>query len=47
MLVVMIAAAHISEWTSMKSWMHGAFMLVALGAVHGMLKLAPKKGTGL
>jgi uncharacterized membrane protein len=29
------------------SYLHGVFMLLALGAIHGMLKLAPKKGAGL
>ena len=47
MLVAMIAASHADVWTSMKGYQHGLFMLLTLGAIHGMLKLAPKKGTGL
>ena len=47
MLVCMIAASHADIWTVMPRYMHGVFILIALGAVHGMLKLAPKKGTGL
>ena len=47
MLVGMIASSHADIWTAMPSWMHGVFMLLALGAIHGMLSLAPKKGTGL
>ena len=47
MFVGMIAASHADLWTMMPSYLHGIFMLLALGAVHGMLKLAPKKGTGL
>jgi len=47
MLVGMIAASHIADWTAMKPYMHGVFILLALGSIHGMLKLAPRKGTGL
>ena len=47
MLVGMIAASHISDWTAMPPYLHGVFMLLVLGTIHGMLKLAPKKGTGL
>jgi len=47
MLVAMIAASHADLWTAMPPAFHGVFILLALGAIHGMLKLAPKKGTGL
>jgi uncharacterized membrane protein len=47
MLVAMIAASHADLWTLMPSYFHGVFILLGLGAIHGMLKLAPKKGTGL
>ncbi len=47
MLVGMIAASHTDIWTAMPSAYHGLFILLALGAIHGMLKLAPKKGAGL
>ncbi len=47
MLVAMIAASHADLWTLMPPYFHGVFILLGLGAIHGMLKLAPKKGTGL
>jgi len=47
MLMGMIAASHIDVWTQMHPALHGVFLLLILGAIHGMLKLAPKKGTGL
>jgi hypothetical protein len=47
MLVGMIAASHIGDWVFIPRYMRVIFILLALGAVHGMLKLAPKKGTGL
>lgn len=47
MFVCMIAASHADSWTVMPSWLHGVFMLLALGTIHGMLSMAPKKGTGL
>lgn len=47
MLVGMIAASHIDQWSSVPKPLHGVMILLALGALHGMLTLAPKKGTGL
>ena len=47
MLMGMIAASHIDVWTQMHPALHGVFLLLILGAIHGMLMLAPKKGTGL
>ena len=47
MLMCMIAASHIDLWSGMKAYQQGLFLLLILGAVHGMLSLAPKKGTGL
>jgi uncharacterized membrane protein len=47
MLVGMIAASHSDVWTAMPRAYHGLFILLGLGAIHGMLKLAPKKGAGL
>jgi len=47
MLMGMIAASHIDIWTQMHPALHGVFLLLILGAIHGMLMLAPKKGTGL
>jgi len=47
MLVCMIAASHADIWTAMPGVYHGLFILLALGAIHGMLKLAPKVGGGL
>jgi hypothetical protein len=47
MLVGMIAASHADIWTAMPRAYHVLFMLLGLGAIHGMLKLAPRKGAGL
>jgi len=47
MLMCMVAASHADIWTAMPSYLHGVFVLVVLGAIHGMFKLAPKKGMGL
>lgn len=47
MFVGMIAASHADIWTVMPGAFHGLFILLALGAIHGMLALAPKKGAGL
>jgi uncharacterized membrane protein len=47
MFVGMIAASHIDQWSAMPPAFHGVVILLALGAIHGMLGLAPKKGTGL
>lgn len=47
MFVAMVAASHADLWTMMPGAFHGLFVLLALGAIHGMLSLAPKKGTGL
>ena len=47
MLMAMVAASHADVWTSMPSYLHGVFLLLTLGGVHGMLKLAPKKGASL
>lgn len=47
MLMCMIAASHIGDWSSIPRSLRVLFVLLALGAIHGMLKLAPKKGTGL
>ncbi len=43
----MIAASHADIWTAMPGGYQGVFVLLALGAIHGMLSLAPKKGAGL
>jgi uncharacterized membrane protein len=47
MFVGMIAASHIDLWSAMPKAFHGVMIALALGAIHGMLALAPKKGTGL
>jgi uncharacterized membrane protein len=47
MLAGMIAAAHQDVWSSMPGWMHGVFILLGLGAVHGFIKSSYKVGTSL
>ena len=47
MLVAMLAASHADMWSAMPGLYQGVFILLALGAVHGMLRMAPKKGAGL
>jgi len=47
MLVGMIAASHMEDWTMMPNWMHGVFIIVALGAIHGSIKSSHKVGATL
>ena len=44
MLVGMIAGSHMEDWTMMPNWMHGVFIIVALGAIHGAIKSSYKVG---
>jgi uncharacterized membrane protein len=45
MLVGMIAGSHMEDWTNMPNWMHGVFIILALGAIHGSIKSSYKVGT--
>jgi uncharacterized membrane protein len=47
MLIGMIAGAHQDVWSAMPMWMHGVFVLIALGAIHGLIKTSHKVGTSL
>ena len=47
MLVGMIAGSHQDVWSVMPSWMHGVFIVVVLGAIHGLIKSSHKVGTSL
>jgi uncharacterized membrane protein len=47
MLVGMIASSHIDDWTVMPRWVHGLFILLALGAIHGSIKSSYKVGTSV
>jgi uncharacterized membrane protein len=47
MLVGMIAGSHMEDWTMMPNWMHGVFIIVALGAIHGSIKSSYKVGQGV
>jgi uncharacterized membrane protein len=47
MLVGMIAGSHMEDWTMMPNWMHGVFIIVALGAIHGAIKSSYKVGQGV
>ncbi|HET8644078.1 MAG TPA: urate hydroxylase PuuD [Vicinamibacteria bacterium] len=47
MLAGMIAGSHQDVWSVMPAWMHGVFILLGLGAVHGLIKSSYKVGQGL
>jgi uncharacterized membrane protein len=47
MLMGMIAASHIDMWSAMPPYLHGVFLLLGWGAIHGLLSMAPKKGLTL
>jgi len=47
MLMGMIAGSHQDVWSSMPTWMHGLFILIGLGAIHGLIKSSSKVGTHL
>jgi uncharacterized membrane protein len=44
MLAGMIAGSHQDTWSVMPAWMHGVFILVVLGAIHGLIKSSYKVG---
>jgi uncharacterized membrane protein len=47
MLAGMIAGSHQDVWSAMPGWMHGVFILVVLGAIHGLIKSSYKVGKDL
>jgi hypothetical protein len=47
MLVGMIAASHQDVWSVMPGWAHGLFIIIGLGAVHGLIKSSYKVGKDL
>jgi uncharacterized membrane protein len=47
MLVGMIAGSHADVWTVMPVWMHGLFIVIGLGAIHGIIKKSSKVSTSL
>lgn len=47
MLVGMIAGSHADVWTVMPGWMHGLFIVIGLGAIHGLIKMSHKVSTSL
>jgi uncharacterized membrane protein len=47
MLVGMIAGSHTDVWTVMPLWMHGVFIVIGLGAIHGLIKSSGKVKTTL
>ena len=47
MLAGMIAGSHQDTWSVMPGWMHGVFIIVVLGAIHGLIKSSYKVGGSL
>src|SRR2546428_101640 len=47
MLVGMIAGSHMEDWTMMPNWMHGVFIILALGAIHGAIRSSYKVGQSI
>lgn len=47
MLAGMIAGAHQDTWSVMPLWMQILFLVIGLGAIHGLIKTSYKVGTGL
>ncbi|HLA79186.1 MAG TPA: urate hydroxylase PuuD [Vicinamibacteria bacterium] len=47
MLMGMVAGSHHEVWALMPGWMHGVFLILTLGGVHGLWKRAQKAGGSL
>jgi uncharacterized membrane protein len=47
MLVGMVAGSHQDVWSVMPPWAHGLFIVLALGAIHGLITTSGKRGTRL
>ena len=47
MLMGMVAGSHYEVWALMPGWMHGVFLILTLGGVHGLWKRAQKAGGSL
>jgi uncharacterized membrane protein len=47
MLAGMIAGSHQDTWSVMPGWMHGVFIIIVLGAIHGLIKSSYKVGGSL
>ena len=47
MLAGMIAGAHQDTWSVMPLWMQLLFLVIGIGAIHGLIKTSYKVGTGL